>query len=323
MPEPSDGSAESEDASIPRIRLADAEDAEIAAGIYVASSNAAFARYQAPMALSEARIRRWADDLANPQHRWWLSTVGDTATGLAGIGPIRDPVADGVGELDTIAVVPAQWRRGVGRALMAVANAGLDLAGYERAVLWTWAGYAAAGGFYPATGWSRTDQLRDQGRQVCYRRSRSVPAVAIRPYRPEMQSSAREVILSGLGEHWGYVDHSLNQDLDDIGASHDVFLVAVTGADDLVGTAGILLQGAGTAQVVRMSVRKDWRRRGVGRLLLAGLADQARQRGVGRLVLETTASWTEVRAFYEANGFYFTHEEAGQFGADAYYEVRL
>jgi len=47
------------------------------------------------------------------------------------------PVDPAIGELDTIAVLPAAWRRGAGRALMTAVHAALDEQGYERAVLWT------------------------------------------------------------------------------------------------------------------------------------------------------------------------------------------
>jgi GNAT superfamily N-acetyltransferase len=69
-----------------------------------------------------------------------------------------------------------------------------------------------------------------------------------------------------------------------------------------------------------MSVALDRRRRGVGRRILDALVAEARSRGLARLVLETTASWREVRSFYENAGLVCTHEAAGAFGPDAWYE---
>lgn len=156
----------------PDLRPAGPEDVAVAVGIYVDSSNAAFSAWQPRIQLDEVGMSRWTEDLAKPGYRWWIAEINGRAVGLAGIGPSRDPVGEAIGELDTIAVVPAWWRRGIGRALMAVANDHLDLDGYERAVLWTWAGYHRAAAFYPSVGWTRTQTFRDGGRQVCYSRAR-------------------------------------------------------------------------------------------------------------------------------------------------------
>ena len=83
-------------------------------------------------------------------------------------GRARRPVRPGLGELDTIAVDPAHWRRGVGGALMAVALA--DLAPrFREAILWTVAGNERALGFYRATGWVASGGTRAGGREVSLR----------------------------------------------------------------------------------------------------------------------------------------------------------
>jgi GNAT superfamily N-acetyltransferase len=153
------------------IRPAVGQDAAVAAEIYVVSSNAAFSAWQAPRELTDEHIARWATDLVRPRYHWWVADLDSAPVGVAGIGPSRDPVAEEIGELDTIAVLPTHWRRGLGRALMARVNEQLDRDGYERAMLWTWADYPAAAAFYPAMGWTRGDQYRDEGRQVSYWRS--------------------------------------------------------------------------------------------------------------------------------------------------------
>jgi N-acetylglutamate synthase-like GNAT family acetyltransferase len=98
-----------------------------------------------------------------------LAEMAGTTVGFAGIGPSRDPVESDVGELDTIAVSPGFWRRGIGAGLMVTANRGLD-DGYAYAVLWTWTGYQAAYHFYPTVGWRLTSVTRAEGRQVMFRR---------------------------------------------------------------------------------------------------------------------------------------------------------
>jgi len=145
-------------------------------------------------------------------------------------------------------------------------------------------------------------------------------ALTIRPFQAEDQQACRELILDGLREHWGELDLTLNTDLADIGAAYaeGVFLVArETGR--LVATAALLPRGEGTAEIVRMSVRRAQRRRGLGTKMLQALIDEARRNGIQRIILETTSSWTEVIAFYQRNGFKITHTAAG----DTWFKLEL
>jgi hypothetical protein len=50
--------------------------------------------------------------------------------------------------------------------------------GYREAVLWTLANYGRGQRFYEAMGWKADGALRDEGRQVRYRRE--LPAVSLR-----------------------------------------------------------------------------------------------------------------------------------------------
>jgi GNAT superfamily N-acetyltransferase len=136
----------------------------------VESSNAAFGLYQPPLVLTADRVGRWERDLGAIGSRWWVGCHNDVAIGIVGTCASRDPLEPGVGELDTVAISPAHWRQGFGRALMAVANAELD-ATFERSILWTWNGYEAAARFYPSVGWERSGITRDDGRQVCFTHS--------------------------------------------------------------------------------------------------------------------------------------------------------
>ena len=156
------------------VRDAVAADARTVTEIYVASATAAWSPYerQPVREVTDERVAHWEADLQRPLHHWWVAELATHPAGVAGIGPSRDPIGPALGELDTIAVLPCYWRRGVGRALMAVANHQLDDDGYEEAVLWTWSGYATAHAFYAACGWQATNQLRDEGRQVAFSRCR-------------------------------------------------------------------------------------------------------------------------------------------------------
>jgi GNAT superfamily N-acetyltransferase len=140
--------------------------------------------------------------------------------------------------------------------------------------------------------------------------------LVIREFAPSDQQAARALILAGLEEHWGELDPTLNGDLDDIAASYaeGTALVATLG-DQLVGT-GMLIPYHGhgkpnAVQIVRMSVARRQRRRGIGRRLLSALLESARTQGYRWAILETTSTWEDAIAFYVSAGFQVTHHAGG------------
>lgn len=148
--------------------------------------------------------------------------------------------------------------------------------------------------------------------------------VEVYELRPHLEDAARSLILAGLGEHWGAVDPALNRDLDDFAATYDdgTVLVACDGGR-VVGTGTIVPRDQRSAEIVRMSVALAYRRTGTGRRLVDELVECARRWGMDRVVLETSAHWTEVAEFYLRCGFTQTHFEQGEFGRDAWFEMRL
>ena len=141
--------------------------------------------------------------------------------------------------------------------------------------------------------------------------------VRIEPFRSADQGVVKRLILAGLAEHWGYVDESVNRDLDDIGGtySNGIFLVAKID-EVVVGTGALVPRSPGVGEIVRMSVATELRRLGIASQVLRELVAWAPKLGVSRVILETTAAWQEVVAFYLANGFTITHEAEGPFGVD-------
>jgi hypothetical protein len=63
----------------------------------------------------------------------------------------------------------------------------------------------------------------------------------ILPFKAEDQAEAKNLILAGMGEHFGEIDHSLNPDLNDIAASYAgaIFLVAWC-ENRIVGTGALV-----------------------------------------------------------------------------------
>ena len=136
--------------------------------------------------------------------------------------------------------------------------------------------------------------------------------ITILPFQPEHQSEVKRLVLEGLAEHWGALDLALNSDLNDISAAyaHSVFLVAWQN-DRIIGTGALIPRSHDTAEIVRMSVVIDMRRKGVGSKILQRLCEQAKQNGYKHLILETTETWHEAIEFYRQFGFQVTHRLDG------------
>jgi putative acetyltransferase len=132
-----------------------------------------------------------------------------------------------------------------------------------------------------------------------------MPPVRIRHFASCDQPAARALILAGLREHWGWLDPSLNPDLDDIAASYlapgHVFFVAESG-QALAGT-GALVIGGDSGQIARVAVHPQWRRRGVGRALVIALLNAAHARGLIRVWMETNDDWRDAVGLYRRCGF--------------------
>ncbi|HNT75804.1 MAG TPA: GNAT family N-acetyltransferase [Anaerolineae bacterium] len=128
--------------------------------------------------------------------------------------------------------------------------------------------------------------------------------LTLRPFCPADQDAVKALILAGLVEHWGFLDPTLNPDLNDIAASYAdaVFLTAWLDAE-LVGAGALIHEAEGVARIVRMSVAREKRRIGIGQAILRQLCKYARSAGYRQIVLETTSTWEDVIAFYERFGF--------------------
>ena len=151
------------------IRPAVLDDTEAVARIYIDSWNAGYGELmsQADRTVTPDLTAHWSHDLAQPlPHRWWVAEHRGSIVGFAGIGPSRDPVDPEIGELDSIAVDPPYWRKGIGKALISLALQHLVSDGYREAILWTVEGYERGIAFYEAMGWKRDGGIRDGGRQI-------------------------------------------------------------------------------------------------------------------------------------------------------------
>jgi len=146
----------------------------------------------------------------------------------------------------------------------------------------------------------------------------------ITDFEPGDQYEVRSLILTGLGEHWGHIDETVNPDLDDIATSYGAGRTVVMRVEgEIVATGTVIPFDPFTAKICRMSVAVAYRRHGLGRLLVAELEATARRWGATAVVLETTARWDEVVAFYRSCGFAITHTATGPFGEDTWFRKPL
>lgn len=132
------------------------------------------------------------------------------------------------------------------------------------------------------------------------------PDISIRALAREDQITSRELILSGLGEHFSKIDPSLNPDLDDIVAFYPErghqFVVAAMG-DRIVGTGGLLIENHEDGRIVRLSVTPELRGQGIGRLIVADLIQRAKNNQLLRINVETNLDWYQAIGLYKRCGF--------------------
>lgn len=131
-------------------------------------------------------------------------------------------------------------------------------------------------------------------------------AIVVRPFAQGDQHATRALILHGLGDRFGFIDETLNPDLDDIAAHYLAeghhFLVALC-QQTLVGTGALLLQSDQIGQIVRVSTDRAYRRQGIAFTICLQLINLAHQHGLSRLIVETTCDWSDAIRLYQKLGF--------------------
>ena len=144
----------------------------------------------------------------------------------------------------------------------------------------------------------------------------------IRQFTSADQEAVRALVLAGLQDHWGTLDPTLNPDLDDVGGwygSRDGYTIVAEMNGLIVGTGTIHRVDDQTGVLVRMSVSRDQRGKGLGKALVRALEDEARERGYARLICETTDTWQDAINLYLATGFVIVDQRDG----DYHFELTL
>lgn len=130
--------------------------------------------------------------------------------------------------------------------------------------------------------------------------------IVIRPFRRADQTAAQDLVLRGLGEHFGFIDATLNPDLNDIWNNYiargNLFLIAEQNKE-MIGTGALIHETNASWRIVRVSVAPTQRRKGIGELITHHLIDAARARDGREILVETNEDWSTAIALYQRCGF--------------------
>lgn len=128
----------------------------------------------------------------------------------------------------------------------------------------------------------------------------------------EFENEARELVLKGLEERFGFIDTSYNPDLRNIIQSYThegaVFLVGIYDRR-VVCSGAISFETPNVGRVGRMSVLKEYRRAGVAKRMIHCLESWAIQYGYQQLVLETNNEWHNAIEFYKGRGYTLSFDD--------------
>lgn len=142
-----------------RIRRATPEDADAIAAIHVSSSWAAYKGLIPEDFLRvftvERRRTTWQEILTTRDADVWIADEDGQDLGWICVGKSRDADAEPTtAELRAMYIEPVAWRRGVGRALWAEAEALLRTEDYRVVTLWVLEENVRAVAFYRSAGFS-------------------------------------------------------------------------------------------------------------------------------------------------------------------------
>ena len=140
------------------------------------------------------------------------------------------------------------------------------------------------------------------------------------PFRAEHAAGFRALVASILPEFGFREDPEIDADLADPQAHYDAVWVVLEGGD-VVGSVAMRRVDEDAAELKRMYVRNDSRRRGLGRRLLQVALEWAQAEGVARVVLDTTEGMDAARRLYESVGFRKTGSRIERGAVDSRCEI--
>lgn len=137
-------------------------EAEAVGRIYAASWKYAYRGIVPQAYLDTLTGHRWAALLPDSPHHSYVLLDGGGLVGTSSLTPARDESMAGRGEIISLYLLPEQFGRGYGKALMDFDVRTLGEAGFGEIYLWALEGNERARAFYERYGFRR-----DGGTKVC------------------------------------------------------------------------------------------------------------------------------------------------------------
>jgi putative acetyltransferase len=142
--------------------------------------------------------------------------------------------------------------------------------------------------------------------------------VNVRRYRSEDRDAViglfrdfmRELTPPRLeAEFAAYIETAIREELSRVEDYYARGAFWVAEDDRIVGMVGVEPQGKAVAELRRMAVDRQHRRKGIGRRLLAAAEAYCRASGYRKIVLSTSELQVAARRLYEASGYRVVREE--------------
>ena len=130
--------------------------------------------------------------------------------------------------------------------------------------------------------------------------------IEILPINMNLEKEARKLIYEGLSERFGVIDTTLNPDLQNIVENYikkdNIFIVGLY-KGNIICTGALIKENDQTGRIVRMYVKKDFRRMGIARHIVKILENYGKHKKFVKIVLETTEDWKSAIKLYESCGY--------------------
>ncbi len=136
----------------------------------------------------------------------------------------------------------------------------------------------------------------------------------LRDFERRDQPIVRDLILGGMRERWASdFDPCANPDVEDMWGTYvalggEVLVAEVHG--EVLATGTLMPQVDGSGRIMRMAVRRQYRRKGLARMIVMELIDRARRRSLDPVVVATDTPWADAVALYRACGFELVRQTA-------------
>ena|SRR5688572_7168273 len=146
----------------------------------------------------------------------------------------------------------------------------------------------------------------------------------IRKFESKDQVPAKVLIYAGLEQYFGFIDETLNPDLNDIASSFadGCFLIGEIDGE-IIATGGYKSVDDETVKIERVFVDLNFRRLGFASQIFKALISEAKRAGFKRVVLETTSDWDSAIDFWLRNGFRITHVDDSGLWSETWFEREI